>query len=249
LPYTHILFGAAHPKRMREAIACVADWCADQLDSVTVPLGPDDTTLGPFAVAGMLIEWRHTYVLDTQDPLSKRLSASARNHLHHAAQTVDVVIHTGPGEFAADRAIVDEGDGAKAIRTNLARSLLASGCAVVVCAAQSGTVVGEYFLAWDDRRAYLLHSWFEREGPRGIPTLLMVRTWEWVREHLPVRTLDLEGSVIEGVDRYFSSFGARPVPYGFLHWHRSRSELVRDVLETVDRGPHLRGAAPTEESR
>jgi hypothetical protein len=221
LPYTVIALRPTHPKGQRELVSMLACWCVANLAGVSLPLDVDCVCLAPFVAVGMSIEWRHTSHLDLTVPLTDQLSSSARNHLSVAARAVRTKVLSGAGSFAADRAIVDEGSGAKPRRIGLVNHQLDAGQAVCIRAYDDARTVGECLMAWDASRCYLLHSWRERDAPRGVPTLLVARAFEWAQANSGARVFDLEGSVLDGVDRFFSSLGGQPRPYGFLHWERS----------------------------
>lgn len=77
-----------------------------------------------------------------------------------------------------------------------------------------GQPTGHVFMVWDDRTAYFLIS----TAPQGrmsdnftMPTLV----WHVVRAAAArgCQTFDFEGSMLQGVGRFFRSFGALPVPY------------------------------------
>lgn len=80
--------------------------------------------------------------------------------------------------------------------------------------APDGQPLGHVFLVWDNRTAYFLIS----TAPEGrmnnnytMPTLV----WHVIRQAKKQgkAVFDFEGSMLEGVGRFFRSFGALPVPY------------------------------------
>ncbi|MGH3936170.1 MAG: hypothetical protein ACRDS1_14535, partial [Pseudonocardiaceae bacterium] len=80
----------------------------------------------------------------------------------------------------------------------------------------------------------LLHSWFDREGPRGVPTLLIDTAAETL-SRLGCERLDLEGSVVPTVDYFMSGFGGATVPYPHVYWHRDVDVLTKILMDGIAR--------------
>lgn len=74
-----------------------------------------------------------------------------------------------------------------------------------------GDVAAAAYLVWDDKSAYYLMGARELEAPRGALNLLV---WEAMQFAAGVTTsFDLEGSMIESVERSFRHFGAKQLQY------------------------------------
>jgi hypothetical protein len=61
--------------------------------------------------------------------------------------------------------------------------------------------------------AILLHSWFDRDGPRGVPSLLVDEAIALANREWAVPVFDFEGSVIASIDQFMTGFGAEAVGY------------------------------------
>ena len=82
------------------------------------------------------------------------------------------------------------------------------------------------YLVWDDRTAYYLIGARRDEFSHSGATSLLL--WEAIKFASSVtRVFDFEGSMIEPVERFFRSFGAKQVPY-FQVWKARRH--VRPLL-------------------
>ena len=71
-----------------------------------------------------------------------------------------------------------------------------------------------------------MHSWFDRDGTRGVPSLLVDAAISRSAEELETLTFDFEGSVIPGIDRFMTGFGARAAAYPQVRWQRSAQSSV-----------------------
>ncbi len=86
---------------------------------------------------------------------------------------------------------------------------------------------GAYFV-WDERSAYYLMGGRSPEHTRGAPALLL---WHAIRRAAEVTTaFDFEGSMIESVERYFRSFGARQVCYVQARKMGRRATAIKALL-------------------
>jgi len=94
---------------------------------------------------------------------------------------------------------------------------------------------GALMLVWDEGRAYYLTGGGITERRRsGAQSLLMWHAIRLAAERVPV--FDFEGSMIEGVARFFRGFGSRPCPY--LHV-TGTSRRMRIGLAARDLGKAL----------
>jgi hypothetical protein len=111
-----------------------------------------------------------------------------------------------------------------AARANDARRLL-------VARDAAGQLHGFLYVVHDERTAYYLLSGRDAELPdAGAPSLLAWTAIQAVRE--TSAAFDFEGSMIEPIERFFRSFGARQTPY--FRVQRAVGRLGR--LVTVTRG-------------
>jgi hypothetical protein len=100
---------------------------------------------------------------------------------------------------------------------------------------ESGQTHGALMLVWDDSKAYYLTGGAITDLRRsGAQSLLMWHAIRLAAERVPV--FDFEGSMIEGVARFFRGFGSRPCPY--LHV-TGTSRRMRIGLAVRDLGKAL----------
>lgn len=188
--------------------------------AVELPTSPHFTEVAAVLEAGAEVLCRHTRMITLEPAGDWRAgySPTTRNHLRAAARRV-AVRRIPPGQFVFERAVVGQDDAAVAARRT-AGSRLARDASVLCLGAVDldGSCWGQAFVLRSVHSAILLHSWFERSGPRGVPSLLVDEAIALARSTWGVRLFDFEGSVLPGIDLFMMGFGAEAVPYGQIRW-------------------------------
>jgi hypothetical protein len=89
-----------------------------------------------------------------------------------------------------------------------------------------GNIHSAIYLVWDEKSAYYLLSGSDPERRNsGANSLLL---WEAIRFASGVtRRFDFEGSMIEPIERFFRSFGAKQVPYFLVSRMSPRRRLLQ----------------------
>jgi hypothetical protein len=225
LPYAPVIINSSLTERERrncvDAIARFAVSADSGISSVELPLAPHIQTVSPFADVGMTLAYRQTYVVSLSTGWENKLSSTCANNIRHARAALRVEIERRAGLFDCERGITYESADAWRRRSMLADMLVSVGRGTVVSAyASDHKPFGQCFVAWDKSAAYLLHNWRDKASPRGAMNLLIAEAFRFAQSKLRVSTFDLEGSVLAGVDEFYSTFGAQPTGYPYLVWRR-----------------------------
>ncbi|MGH3935273.1 MAG: hypothetical protein ACRDS1_09910, partial [Pseudonocardiaceae bacterium] len=210
LPYAAPVLLDRHPQRRRDVMVALLDAVQDDCVSLDLPMAPDFRDVTVCRQLGMVVDWRHTHVLDLRGSWRAGYSAAVRQHLRTARATVKVRT-SEVSQFRFDLALVGQSADQVALRERFAHRASARGALTCLTAAGPDTV-GQHLILQEAGTGFLLHSWFDREGPRGVPTLLIDATAETL-SCLGCERLDLEGSVVPTVDYFMSGFGGTIVPY------------------------------------
>jgi len=79
----------------------------------------------------------------------------------------------------------------------------------------NGVSVAAIYLVWDSESVYYLLSGMDQQYKSTEANTLLV--WEGIKFAMGKnRTFDFEGSMIEGIEHFFRSFGAEQTPYFFI---------------------------------
>ena len=102
-----------------------------------------------------------------------------------------------------------------------------------------GQLLAATYIIWDRFRSYYLLGGYQEEGPSAETARIAttVAIWEamrFTREDLGLRTLDLEGSMIPGVELFFRKFGGVLTPFYTIAWNPNASS-GRSVLRRAVR--------------
>jgi hypothetical protein len=237
LPYSAPMLLDRHPQKRRNVMVALLDTIRSGCVSMALPMEPGFNEVAGCRELGMAVEWRHTNVLDLKDSWRKEYTATVRQHLRAVRRTV-VVDQCEVAEFRFDLALVGQSAAQVALRERFAQWADTRG--LIVCLkAMSPDQVGQLLIMRESSTAVLMHSWFDRTGPRGVPTVLIDAAAEMLMR-MGFGRLDLEGSVIPTVDYFMRGFGGAAVPYPYVYWHRDVAALSDILMAGVRAGTELR---------
>jgi len=205
-----------------------------EVRGIELPMSPEFVDVGAAIAVGCFAEWRHTHVFYRTDDYERAFSPKVRGHIKAAERAVDVVICDHPHAFAFERAIKSASERDLAWRQRLSLMLHAQGKAKTFIAQTTRGISGGAFLVFDNRTAYLFHSWFDRDVSRGIPSLLVRECIRWAFDVAQLARFDFEGSVIASIDQFMTSFGARIEPYSYLYWDIETDVLLRRLQASLE---------------
>lgn len=226
-PYFPILFRrddgltVKAEQRRRLAMRAIIEDIQRRYEGMVLPLHPDLMDMVPFQQAHMQLELRFTYELPLADldGLRRGFDPKIRNHLR-SAQHLDITVHSTLDSFDLDAALFYEDAHEREAWRSLVDGMLASGHGSTIVARAGGVPVGGLFLVYDHRAGYNLLSYFDRQsGCRGIPSALIWAAAQAAAER-GLERLDLEGSVLSRIERFYQQFGGIRRPYYQVHWHR-----------------------------
>ena len=198
-----------------------------EVSLVDLPMSPEFRETAGFLAAGASAAFRHTRALDIASPRAWREGylPATRNHVR-AARGAVTVARTSEGEFDFRQAIKGQDATAVQARQAAGLSLGASDWPTFCLSAidGNGTCRGQVLAVRSLDAAILLHSWFDRDGPRGVPSLLADEAISLARTEWAASVFDFEGSVIASIDQFMAGFGAEAIGYAQV-----RAGAVRDA--------------------
>ena len=183
---------------------------------------PDRTNWLPFYWRGFRQTTRYTYVLDdlkSTDTIWESLEGRARTEIRRAeASRVDVDFAGTAAELYGLCAQTFHRQGTRPPFGSQLLSRLLSAAEhegqgqCMIARTPDGEAVAGLFLAWDRTTSYYIVGGAGQRGrDLGAMTLCL---WSAIRlASEKVARFDFEGSMIESIERYFRSFGARQLPY------------------------------------
>jgi len=231
LPYaTPLIFEVDNLKR-REITSKFFEYLTGKCDSIYLPFDPEFKDLQAIQSHGALIEWRNTHLL-YQALNFDNMGGSLRNNIRYANNNIEIRTETDPEIFRFDKAIKCEGD-ERILRKKLAENLLGNDQAVIINATEKGKTCAGILLAFDQKTAYMIHTWQMDETPRGTISALIFEAVNWTFNVKKLNVYDFEGSVINNIDYFFSSFNADIVPYGFIHWSATEAGLANLIERSL----------------
>jgi len=223
LPYVTPLILESDNLKRREITSKLFEYLTGKCNSVYLPFDPEFKDLSAIQSHGALVEWRNTHLL-YQPLVFENLCGSLKNNIRSANNYIEIKTEKDPEKFRFDIAIKGEGN-ERISRKELAEKLLKNDHAIIINATKKSKTCAGILLAFDQKTAYMIHTWQLDETPRGTISALIFEAVNWTFNVKKLKVYDFEGSVINNIDYFFSSFNADIVPYGFIHWSASKAGL------------------------
>ncbi|MFD7668414.1 hypothetical protein [Streptomyces sp. NPDC059788] len=212
-----------HPIDRHRVVASMTATLMAHAESVELPMDPRFGEVAALFEAGAVALCRHTRMLDLEPGHDFRsaYTSTVRNHVR-AAEKKHTVERVKPEEFDFSRAIVGQDEAAVAARRASGIAVSRENATLCLAAVDEGEVCrGQVFVLGSAGTAILMHSWFDRSGTRGVPSLLVDRAIGAAVGEWEATAFDFEGSVIPGIDQFMAGFGARAAAYPHIQWQRS----------------------------
>jgi len=192
-----------------------------RFDYLSYTFHPSFTNWLPFYWRGCEGTLRATYVLDLDGDVEavwRGMNDHRRTAIRKAQKQLTVVADNDASRLAAAVRSTFARQGRSAafdheLLERVRRAVAAHDAGVVLSAVDAdGRAHASLLLVWDAERSYYLVGGSESELlGSGAQSLLL---WEAIqRSSGRTSAFDFEGSMIEGVARFFRGFGARPQPY------------------------------------
>lgn len=231
LPYASpIIFENDNLKR-REVIHQLFERLISDCDMISLPFDPSFKDFAIVQGLGAFVEWRHTHILTRPIKLAD-ISSRLRNHIRKAQKTITIQSDQ-QSTFNFEQAI--KGLPNEIVkRKKFVTELIKNGKGRVISAYTDGKVCAEILIAADANSAYMIHSWQDENAPRGTVSALIVEGVKWAFEERGLKQYDFEGSVLQGVDYYYSGFNCEIVPYGYVYWSRKRDDIYKMIDRSID---------------
>lgn len=178
----------------------------------------------PFYWKGLIQTSRTTYVIENPrdcDQMWMKLSQSTRRAIRKAGR-LGLSVTVGTVDDVWEMVNVTFQRHGKAI--SYTREYLDRLCraaiernqgAILAVRDNAGNLLTAGFVVWDSERAYGLVSGANAEGRHmGAPSLLQWETIKLSAQH--ARVFDFEGSMLEGVERFYRNFGGKRIAYNWI---------------------------------
>ncbi len=231
LPYASPWLAPGSADRRRRVWRALLEAVVAEVDLLELPMSPGFDGLGALSAVGCLVETRHTHLLEGLQAPQASFSPTARAHARRAAATVRVTPQAVDA-FDFARAIHGASEASLARRRRFATCLAEQGRAWALAAHCEGRPLGGIVGIRSAETIVAMHSWHDRAGPSGIPSQLVLALARLAHAH-GARRVDLEGSVIAGVDRFMDTVSSRVLPVPHVHWARSRRRLLLSLEESL----------------
>lgn len=212
-------------------------------EGLSLPLPPRFTDAAALAACGMHLEWRNTHVFKAGDDWCQLASEMFRRSVSAARARVTVEASASANAFQFRRAGGVPDDATADRRRRFAEDVEECSSVCVLSALSAGSQVGQVCLLVSGGTAMLAHSWADRSAQRGVAALLLTAAKEWV-ESRGLRELDLEGSILAGVNHFYTSSGAAKVAFPYAHWHRQLHLLGAQIIDSLTIPGRSRQGAP-----
>ena len=197
---------------------------------------PDFSNWQPLYWKGFTQTTRYTHRIDlssTKEELLNNISAKTRQRIKKAESSVEI---SESSEILTISHVVNQSFARQDVRNPIRKDLLLDldqelkkkNQKVALIAKSKGSTVAATYFIYDREVAYLILTGRTDDDPGGTVSLLI---WRSILEakRLGLKWFDFEGSMIEGIADFFSSFGGELTPYHRLV--RTPNKFIHSMLK------------------
>ncbi len=201
---------------------------------IELPLHYDFKDIAAIQTLGIFVEMWHTHIT-RKKLISKDISPSLRYNTSYASRFVNIKIDKDYSNFDFSQAIHGTKEEIK-LRSENAINLINDNKAIIVSAYDNKTnkKVAATIISYDKKCAYYLHCYREKDSIRGVVPLMILKAIDYAFDELKIQIFDFEGAVIQGIDKFLSTFNVEIVPYGYLYYAKDKEEYKDLVFSTID---------------
>lgn len=234
-----ILLSDTNNMKKKEIYKLIFNYIFNKYDYTFIPLHPEFKMVSSISSEDGFVEMRHTHIL-TNNYKPVEFNSKLKNHIRSAEKKVLINLDLDYSTFDYDLAIKGNLEEKKE-RSNLSKKLLNSKKSFLVKAVYNNEIIAGIQIVYDNEWAYLLHS-YQKQKVRGtIPLLINIAVKECFN-NLNIKFFDFEGSVIDEIDDFFSSFNAKIITYPYVI-HAGTEEKF---IELIKRSKNIQGRVKNE---
>lgn len=229
-----IILSNTNNMKKKEIYKLIFNYIFSKYDYTFIPLHPEFKIISSISSEAGFVEMRHTHILENSSKTIE-FNSKLKNHIRSAEKKVLINLDCDASTFDYDLAIKGTEE-ERNERSILAKKLLDSKKSFLVKAIYNNEIIAGIQVIYDNEWAYLLHS-YQKEKIRGtIPLLINTAIIECFN-NLNIKFFDFEGSVIDEIDDFFSSFNTKVITYPYVIHANSEEKF----LELIKRSKNIKG--------
>ena len=175
---------------------------------------------------------RHTHIVNKK-MIFEELNPKLRNHIKNAKKKVELIIDTNYQDYDFSEAIKGSKE-EQDERTKLAKKIIDNNNGYVVKVKFENQVIAGLIIVFDNEWAYLLHSYQKKGVVRGAVSYMIFSAIDYAFDVIKVKYFDFEGSVIDEIDDFFSSFNADIVTYPYIIFSKTKDGFEKLINRSIN---------------
>ncbi len=233
-PYASPVINEKDNMKRRKYVYELFKYIKSKYPLIELPLHYDFKDIAAIQTLGIFVEMWHTHIT-RKKLISKDISPSLRYNTSYASRFVNIKIDKDYSNFDFSQAIHGTKEEIK-LRSENAINLINDNKAIIVSAYDNKTnkKVAATIISYDKKCAYYLHCYREKDSIRGVVPLMILKAIDYAFDELKIQIFDFEGAVIQGIDKFLSTFNVEIVPYGYLYYAKDKEEYKDLVFSTID---------------
>lgn len=229
LPYMMPLYWEEiSPLLKKEVVRLLFEYLFSNYKYTYIPMHPDFLECAAIASIAGFVEMRQTHILHNIPAYPN----SVKQKVKKAKKEVIVSVSRNPDDFMFDKAIKGS-DSEVELRKQLAIDLLNNNKAFTFLGVQNESVKAGIFIALDNEWGYLLHSWKDSDSNKGIIPLLITEAVSYLFDNNIINVFDFEGSVIDSIDDFFTSFNSETITYPYIHYAKEKERFIELINRSM----------------
>ena len=226
----------------KQILKFMFNYLFNKYDYCFIPLHPSFKMIMSIQSEGGFVEMRHThrnYKKLSINDLSSRL----KNHIRYAEKKVVVKLDFNYSDIDFNLAIKGSNKEVEK-RSAVAKKMIDLKKGFILKAVVDYEVKAFIICIFDKEEAYLLHS-YQDKTIRGVIPLLILRANEYLFDTINIKCFDFEGSVINNIDDFFSSFDVNIVNYPYVIFAKEKEKFY----ELIERSKNIEGRCEKYENK
>lgn len=233
-PYASPIINEKDNMKRRKYVYELFKYIKEKYSLIELPLHYDFKDIAAVQSLGIFVDMWHTHL--TRKKLTKEdIPSSLRYNTSYASRYVYIENSRDYNDFDFSKAIHGSKNEIN-IRKRNAVNLIKNDRAIIFSAYDNKTnkKVASTIIAYDEKCAYYLHCYREKDSVRGVVPLMLLKAIEYSFDKLNVQVFDFEGAVVQSIDKFLSTFNVEIAPYGYLYFAKDSKEYLELLESTIN---------------
>lgn len=219
---------------IRNVEKALCNYIQKNYDNIQFSTDNEIIDIMPFIRAGFTPEVRYTYKLDLDrglESIYNNFGSDRKKDIRKAnKRNIQFIIDNKMEYFDVKKAMKWEANYGFESTSNFVEKYIKTTIkkekGMCFVAKENDNVIGGVHIAWDNKNAYILYSYYEKQNDDIAIAFIYYKMFEYLINNKIVNYIDFEGSVFESIEDWNISFGAYQSRFYNLHWNSNNNPYL-----------------------